>query len=152
MNYFIKLDSVSTTSEFLKNTIPLLDFAPTYGDIILSILDPLIFKDDPIYPLINKFGIGEAKKVSIFKFMPNTSYAWHTDGIRSAAINMLISGFDSLTLFGNKSGKYFTDVKNVDYEPNRYFLLNTRASHTIINFTETRYLLSLGIPEKYSFY
>lgn len=99
-DHLVKLKTVSTCSNLLKNLIPDLHFRLVFGDQDVASLNSEPFKDEKINSLIKHFKIEEARKISIFRYMPNTSYYWHTDGIRCAAINMLISGYDSMTLFG----------------------------------------------------
>jgi len=151
-SYFIKLNTVSRCVPFLKNIIPILEFNLVYGQNYVAIIDPEILEDDEkIYGLIKKFDIDKKKKVSIFKVTPNSCYNWHTDGIRCAAINMLLIGYDSMTLMGRRDGVFFRNIERVPYEPNRYVMINTSVSHSVYNFAEDRYLLSLGIPMEFSY-
>ncbi len=109
------------------------------------------FKEDPILEeLIKNFGA--EKRIAIYKTNTNSSYQWHVDRIRNAAINLLLDGFDSVTLFADKPiNGMLSNVSSVDYSGNTPVLLNTKKLHTVINFSKVRYLLSIGIPEPASF-
>lgn len=108
--------------------------------------------DPKIAALVDHFGCKAERKLSIFRFLPNTCHAWHTDLQRFAAINMLLDGWDSITMFGvRKDAINMVAVEKLHYELDRYYLLNSKRQHTIVNFDNYRYLLSIGIPERYSF-
>jgi len=111
---------------------------------MLNITD---FDSEPkLVKLINDFDCHS--KLAIYRFFPNTCYNWHIDhNGRKSSINMLIDGYDSLTMFGVPSvNGRFTNITPLVYKPNRYVLLNVHKFHTIFNFSEHRYLLSIGIP------
>jgi hypothetical protein len=110
------------------------------------------FKSDPkIIDFINYFE--SESMLSIFKSDPNTSYQWHIDSSRSAALNMLIKGSDSFCLFGTPSQhRHYTNLSKLQYEDNKYYLINVRNFHSVYNFAETRYMLSIGVlSKKYQF-
>jgi hypothetical protein len=115
-------------------------------------LDVSDFEGDPkIIALIDKFECAY-RRLSIFRFLPNTCHSWHVDLQRYAAINLLLDGWNSLTMYGRR-----VDVINLDsvqklvYQTDSYYLMNSKRHHAVINFDNHRYLLSIGIPEKYSF-
>lgn len=93
------------------------------------------------------------QRLAIYRFKPNTCYKWHIDHVgRNCCINMLIDGYDSLTLFGSPAPNgQFTNITKLVYEPNKYVLLNVHKFHTVINFSENRYLLSIGVPSSISY-
>lgn len=108
--------------------------------------------DDKIIELAEHFKCKEMRKLSLFRFQPRTCHAWHVDLQRYAAVNMLLEGWDSITLFGERADGI--NLKNIDqliYEYDRYYLLNSKMRHTVINFSRPRYLLSIGIPEEFRF-
>jgi ACS family hexuronate transporter-like MFS transporter len=83
--------------------------------LLLTIDD---FKSEPnLIKFIEKFGCH--KKLAIYKFNPNTCYKWHIDHQgRKCCINMLIDGYDSLTMFGSIGGGYFpTYFINKGFKP-----------------------------------
>lgn len=135
--------------DFAKNA----EFTKVHGGIVAADLPGSLFDVDmQITKLINYFKIEVNSRISVFKFSPYTCYKWHTDGIRSCAINMLLDGYDSKVYFGNGSviSNYITDVEEMVYMPNTYTFFNTSVIHTVYNFSKVRYLLSLGIPREFS--
>lgn len=112
--------------------------------ILLTIDD---FATDPkIYQLIKD--IGNINRLAIYRFFGAECYNWHIDSIRPSAINMLISGFDSMCIFGKPDqNRRLINVSRLQHEPNQYYLINVHQFHTVYNFgKETRYILSLGLP------
>lgn len=106
-----------------------------------------MFKTDPkIYQIISD--IGDSSRLSIFRFFGNECYNWHTDAVRMTAINMLITGFDSMCIFGKPApARRLTNIRKLQHEPDQYYLMNVKQMHTVYNFgNEIRYILSLGLP------
>lgn len=113
--------------------------------LLLTIDD---FAEDPkIVQLIKD--IGNTNRLAIYKFFGEECYNWHVDKIRPASLNMLISGFDSMCIFGQSAPyRRFSNVSRLQHEPNQYYLMNVHQLHTVYNFgKETRYVLSLGLPD-----
>lgn len=105
-----------------------------------------------LYDVIKKFHC--YKRFSIFKWEPYTAYEWHTDSPRNAAINFLLDGKNSLCLFGKKIIDEDENIKNLkvlEYTENNCFLLNTAERHSVINFDNERYIMSVCIPHPWSF-
>lgn len=148
--YFTKLKIKSNISkniiEKIKNSTPDQWAVTLDQDILQLTIDD--FKDDPeIHQAIME--LGEQKRLSVFRFYPNVCYQWHNDAMREGAINMLLTGFDSFCMFGKYSaGRRFIDIKKLAHEPNTYYLLNVKNFHTVFNFNELRYIISISIPAK----
>lgn len=109
-----------------------------------------IFNSYPdIGNLLDYFNV---KKIGIFRFDPNTCYAWHKDDTaRSCAINMLLDGTDSKTYFGIRSNDAvqiysLMHIETVNYELDKFVLLNTNHYHTVFNLDNDRYLLTISMP------
>lgn len=155
MDPFLQLKTVSQSTEDLLYKKDDTKFIRVYGDNYVYPLSANdLIKDSNIQALIHKFEIEISKKITIFRLYPNTCYNWHTDGIRSCAINMQLTAFEeSFTLFGKytESRMIYDNVVRLNYEPNRFYLFNTGIPHTVYNFSHTRYLLSMGIPKKFSY-
>ena len=126
-------------------------------------------EQEPILKKIHqKFPI---KFMAITKINPDTCFVWHMDGKRGVAINMLIhANPNSKTLFGI-GGKYYSeeeincddirtesngtvDPKSVvikfielKYKPKKFYLFNTRILHSVLNFTENRYLFTIEFEQ-----
>lgn len=148
---YTELSTASVCAENLIDLIPDIEFRKVYGDNEVATLSAeTLLPDSNIYNLVKHFGIDIAAKISIFRLRPNTCYYWHVDGIRSGAINLLLSGYDSFTLFGTKKGVLMENLVKVPYRANTYFLLDTSIYHSVYNFSEMRYLLSIGIPKQYT--
>jgi hypothetical protein len=127
----------TTTDDQWKNTLE-------QELISLSIDD---FSPDPaIKKLITD--IGNINRLSIYRFFEKECYNWHIDVIRESSINMLITGFDSMCIFGNPiKNRRFNDISKLQHEPAQYYIMNVKKMHTVYNFgNETRHVLSIGLP------
>lgn len=115
-------------------------FHRTYIPMSVLKIDPFVFG------IVSNFN--SYMRASIFRFDINTAVPWHTDIPRNCAVNMLVSGLDSLCLFAedSKEGAILENVTSLEYEPRLFYAFNAEKKHSIINFSETRYLVSLGLP------
>lgn len=111
------------------------------------------FKDEPILEVIQAFNL----MPKILMIQPNHIYNWHRDSYRATAFNLMLSNDDNyLVMFcydkeknqvPPKGSVYFPYVK-LEYQPNKFYLLNTQVPHNSINYgTEPRYVLSMGYYE-----
>jgi hypothetical protein len=75
-------------------------------------------------------------KAGIIKLEANTYYDWHIDTDRN------LERADSIAN-GDVNGK-FVELK---YKPDTFFLFNAQVAHSVYNFGDTRYLLSLDFVE-----
>ena len=95
-------------------------------------------------------------KAGIIKIDENTYYDWHIDTDRGVGLNMLLNNWDtSHCLFNpkiqrgesveidNMTDKYI----ELKYKPNTYYLFNTQMAHSVYNFKDTRYLLTIDFFE-----
>lgn len=150
-DFYVKLNINSTVSQLI------LDKVKNSPDTRWhSILDQSLhrltiddFKDDSnISKIIND--LGAHNRLSVMRLFPNVSSVWHQDKVRSAAINMLLDGFDSFCAFGESTSSYtYSNVHKLEHEPNRYYLLDVKKSHSVYNFTGMRYLVSIGLEQPY---
>lgn len=110
-----------------------------------------LFETEPLlYKVISKFGAGT--RLSVFRTNPCEVYNWHIDATRNICLNILLDGYDSMTLFANRSiYSVMTDLTKVPYIRKKVFLLNVQKNHTVLNFNNVRYLLSIGIPKPTDF-
>jgi len=118
-------------------------FHSTQDIFLLSIDD---FKLDPkIVEIIEEFG--DKKRIGVYKLAPNVCYNWHFVGKRKSSINMLLVGFDSLCIFGTDIGdNRLSNLDVLTYHPNTYYLMNVKELHTVLNFNNMRYVLSISLP------
>lgn len=109
-------------------------------------LDDLV-EDKEIVQVIND--IGNTDRLAIYRFFGEECYGWHIDAIRFSSINMLISGFDSMCIFGSMApARRFVNIKRLMHEPKTYYVMDVKKMHTVFNFgKEIRYILSLGFPD-----
>ena len=146
---FHHLESTSTLINHLRNRIAEASDADwqlliEMNCLLLTIDD---FKTEPkLVEFIKHMNCQD--KLAIYKFKPNTCYKWHIDHYgRNCCVNMLIDGYDSLTMFGVPSAQgQFTNITKLLYKPNKYVLLDVHKFHIVFNFSEERYLLSIGVP------
>jgi hypothetical protein len=109
------------------------------------------FETEPVLMKIIKEFKAETR-LSVYKTSANTSYFWHRDKIRAACLNVLLEGYDSMCLFAKApDAGMMQDLTKLPYEPGKVFLLNVSHLHTVLNFSQDRYLLSIGIPRPASF-
>jgi hypothetical protein len=104
---------------------------------------PLLLTDPLVLALSEKYTL----KPGIFKMNPMNYYAFHTDASRNVAINMLLEGPDSYTMFGEPTeSAEVTKVNQLVYEDSSYYIFDTSCPHSVLNLSKnTRYLLTIGI-------
>lgn len=78
---------------------------------------------------------------------PKNYYAFHVDASRHVAVNMMLEGPDSHTMFGEKTASAeVTKIEQLMYEDSSYYIFNTSKPHAVLNLSDnTRYLLTVGI-------
>jgi hypothetical protein len=104
----------------------------------------IIENDTVVVKLIKEFNAVPV----IFRMPPWQFYRFHTDAIRSCALNMLLVGADSQTYYGTETNdEEVLNIRELNYEPDCYYLLNTHQKHSVINRNNTRYMFSLGFNE-----
>lgn len=112
--------------------------------ILLTIEDFL--PDVEITQLIKD--IGNTERLAIYRFLGKECYNWHIDVMRESSINMLITGFDSMCIFGTPT-KYsrVNNIVRLQHDPKQYYIMNVKKMHTVYNFgNEIRHVLSIGLP------
>jgi len=147
LDLYYKLNLVDTfTDQLIHHATTRRDWFSSNGFDILKI-DKNIFKNSNLFPVIEKFNAMPL----IFKINPMTWYDWHTDSTRQCAINLLLTGYNSHCFFGDRESRDLVHLTELTYSPNTYYLLNTQTKHAVLNFTETRYLLSIGVNNPFSY-
>jgi hypothetical protein len=100
--------------------------------------DPFLFNIDSVYKI---------QKMHIGIFDSNHMYKMHKDSDRILAINMLLTEHNnSHCLFGgsdsfDKTPK--TEIVELKYKVDTFYIFNTQVPHSIINFDKPRYLLTI---------
>ena len=135
-----------------KSTIAdkLLDFAMSSGswqryhnfDAIQVPFD-IAFGDPVLYML----GMEHKLAVGILRLDPYTTYDWHVDGKRGVCVNMLLNDVKSHCLFEVEKDEATHRFIELQYAPNTYYLFNNQVPHTVINFGQSRYLMSIEFEE-----
>ena len=147
MTNFYKLESEDNLIDTLLLEIKSRsDWFSSNGFDILK-LPAKLFQEHRLFSLISKCNGSPL----IFKLNPMTWYDWHTDENRQCAINMLIDGVDSKTFFGNRVSRDIIELTELVYDPLRYYLINTQQKHAVLNLNNTRYMLSIGFDNPYTF-
>ena len=118
-------------------------------DVLL--LDIGIFHSYPaLLDIIHAFGC--ESKLCILRLQPWYNYSWHVDTPRACSFNLLLSGYHSVCMFGRmRAFRHYDQLSVLPYAENKLWLLNTHAWHSIVNFSETRYVLSMSLPSTYTF-
>ena len=90
---------------------------------------------------------GKNWRCGILKMEPNKCYNWHVDTDRKVAINMILAHGVSHCVFMTGNQEQNFDVTELVYEPDTYYVLNTKKPHMVLNLNETRYMFSVEIME-----
>jgi hypothetical protein len=109
-----------------------------------------IVKKDPVLSYFNDLNFS----LKIIKMFPNSFYDWHRDsGVRGCGINLLLNPVRCITLFREDS--YFLQrqkkIVELAYKPFTYYMLNTSADHSVVNFDQHRFSVSLFPPRDSDF-
>ena len=141
----LKTKSVSTTNMF-HTKFNSLNWLP-YFSWTTSPLPRSVIESEPVLQTLDKeFKIAQ---LGFLKIKDNRCYKWHVDGNRGVAINMLITpNVHSHCLFGDKNllqnhQGFQTDVIELKYSPDTFYVFNTQWPHSVITFDEPRYLFSV---------
>jgi hypothetical protein len=87
-------------------------------------------------------------QAGVLKMQPHTCYDWHTDTRRGVGINQLLTPeVRSMCVFGPRhrlpQQQPTFEFQELVYQPRRYYVFNTQVLHTVYNFDQPRYLLSI---------
>lgn len=83
-------------------------------------------------------------QVGVLRMRPWTCYDWHIDTNRGVGINQLLTPHvRSMCVFGHKNNQLTFKFQELVYQPSRYYMFNTQFPHTVYNFDQPRYLLSI---------
>jgi hypothetical protein len=124
----------------------LLDFAmstgawqPYYNFSAVQVPFDLAFKD----PVIEAIGAKYPLAMGIVRLDPYTTYDWHVDSRRGVCINMLLNDVKSHCLFSVGETEATHGFLELKYQPKTYYAFNNQVPHMVINFAESRYLMSV---------
>lgn len=98
-------------------------------------------------PVLHMLGLQHELAVGILRLDPYTTYDWHVDGRRGVSVNMLLNDVKSSCLFevsSDEATHRFTELK---YAPKAYYLFNNQVPHMVINYAQSRYVMSVEFAE-----
>jgi len=103
-----------------------------------------------LFELIKNFDC--YNKLAVYRHKPNFCYQWHIDSIRFAALNLQLSKAESFCMFGEFfEPKKLKNIEKLTYKADTFYLLNVSKPHTVFNFQNERYLLSIGFPKPHTY-
>jgi hypothetical protein len=124
----------------------LFDFATTTGEwkpyfnfYAAQVPFDLAFSD----PILYMLGMQHKLAVGIIRLDPHTTYDWHTDTRRGVCINMLLNNAKSNCLFSVGETEATHSFVELKYRLGSYYVFNNQIPHMVINFNESRYLMSV---------
>ena len=115
------------------------EWKPYYNFYAVQVPFDLAFEDPVLYTL----GMKHKLAVGVIRLDPYTTYDWHIDTRRGVSINMLLNNAKSNCLFsvsGTEATHNFVELK---YRLGSYYLFNNQVPHMVINFSESRYMMSV---------
>lgn len=115
-----------------------------YNFNVSQLPNEIVYKDSVLKHLIDQIDL----QVGILKMDPYTCYNWHIDTDRIVGINMLIHHNNSKCLFTQNSNEVTFPIHELNYQPETYYIFNTKIPHCVINFDGYRYMLSLEFIDK----
>jgi len=122
-------DFATTTGEWK----PYYNFHATQVPFDLAYSDPILRSLGTKYPLA----------VGIIRLDPYTTYDWHVDGRRGVCVNMLLNNVKSHCLFEVGHDEATHTFLELKYRLGSYYVFNNQVPHMVINFNESRYLMSV---------
>ena len=94
-------------------------------------------------PILYMLGMQHKLAVGIIRLDPHTTYDWHTDTRRGVSINMLLNNAKSNCLFSVSEAEATHSFVELKYRLGSYYVFNNQVPHMVINFNESRYLMSV---------
>jgi len=98
-------------------------------------------------PILYMLGMQHKLAVGILRLDPYTTYDWHVDGRRGVSINMLLNDVKSSCMFEVGHDEATHTFLELKYTPKTYYVFNNQVPHMVINFAESRYLMSVEFVE-----
>jgi hypothetical protein len=144
MNLFYELPQKSSIAkELLHYAMNEGEWHEYYNFHAMQVPDELAFKDVTLRSLNHNHKL----RVGILRLDPYVCYDWHVDTSRGVCVNMLLNDVESKCLFSIEQGEITRTFKELKYKPETYYLFNNQVEHTVINFTQNRYLMSVEFEE-----
>ena len=144
-NYcYKKLGASTHIVSFFQNHHSEFTYIDHYGFSVYQLPLELILQESILQDINNHHKI---KSGGIIKIEPNRCYKWHQDAVRGVCVNMLLQHQDSFVLFGNTVSEDQIDITRLDYSIGDFYLFNNQCMHTVVNFTEARYMFTLEFEQ-----
>ena len=144
MKDFYRIEGESAISEDLVRVA--LDDGPfqPYFHFLVKVVEHRIVTRDPFLTALHE---AHPFVAGLMLIKPNSMYNWHADDNRGASLNMMLIGGRSHCLFTNDAGEMVSAFEELHYDPKHYYLLNTQATHCVVNFESPRLMFSLEFQE-----
>ena len=118
----------------------------SYYNFQAILLNPNFVHQDP---LLKDLATKRDYMAGLLEIPASTVYNWHIDTDRHCGLNMLVyDDGQSKCLFAPEGMQVVMPVVELKYEPSTFYAFNTKAFHTVINFTDKRYMFSLEFVGK----
>lgn len=125
-----------------------LEFKEPHWDAALNVPDDILDQD----PFLKELRSHAAFSGGILRMAPWTTYSWHRDYQRGCSVNLLLTNPQrSRCLFrhspsGQIHGMY--PIVPVPYTLTHYMCLNTQIEHSVFNWEEERFILTLHFEQE----
>jgi hypothetical protein len=139
---------VSELDQFVQNNRELahwtpLDYQESHWDACLEVPGDILDQDPFLVWLRSKVPFTGG----ILRMAPWTTYAWHRDYQRGCSLNLLLSDITaSKCLFRHSpSAQIHGMFRTVEvlYSQTQYMCLNTQIEHSVFNWSQERFILTL---------
>lgn len=115
------------------------EWKPYYNFHAVQVPFSLAFSDPVLYTL----GMKHQLAVGVIRLDPYTTYDWHIDTRRGVCINMLLNNAKSNCLFSVGETEATHSFVELKYHLGSYYAFNNQVPHMVLNFNESRYLMSV---------
>jgi hypothetical protein len=115
------------------------EWKPYYNFHAIQVPFDLAYSD----PILRSLGTKYPLAVGIIRLDPYTTYDWHVDGRRGVCVNMLLNDVKSHCLFEVEHDEATHTFLELKYCLGSYYVFNNQVPHMVINFNESRYLMSV---------
>lgn len=125
-----------------------LEFKALHWDAALNVPDEILDQDPFLAALRTKVPFSGG----VLRMAPWTTYAWHRDYQRGCSLNLLLTSPDrSCCLFRHSPSEQIHGmypIVPVAYTNTHYMCLNTQIEHSVFNWDEDRFILTLHFEQE----
>jgi hypothetical protein len=136
-----RLSSLNTIKNYLDSGVK---WERHYDSDMIQVSIQSLMNDIVLKTLSDRFRL----MPFIIRFDAKKWHQWHTDAVRNVALNVVIHGNSSHTVFGNKadSGHYY-GIDELIYDTDSAYLLDVSKPHSILNLGEPRIIFTIGFAQ-----